>query len=68
MDTFRVLVRKRCNLEPNPEKKVVHFGHHFGTKVDKNQEKPEKIGAGKASRKKIDFQPLPNWPNVAPVQ
>ena len=60
MDTFKVLVRKRCNSEPNPEKKVGHFGHHFGTKVDKSQQKPEKIGGGKARRKKNDFRPLPN--------
>ena len=66
--TLRPLVGKWCNSKPTRNETLVHFGYHFGTKVDKSQQKPEKIAAGKASSKKIDFRPLPNWPNVAPVQ
>ncbi len=66
--TFRLLVKKMCNLEPIREKKLVHFGHMFYPKVNKSHKKPQEVGARTTNRTKIDFRPLPKWPNVASIQ
>ena len=62
--TFGRLIKNICNLEQICHEILLHLGCNFRTKADKSHKRTEKIGARKASRKKIDCRSLPKWPDV----
>ena len=62
------VVARRYYLKPIQLKRALHLGHLFDPKVDRNQQRPKNVCAGKPSRIKFYFRPLPEWPNMGPTQ